>query len=127
MGRFYVHIIVERSCWYPLNFSGSKVRSCDRDANRQKARNVLLASADIYGGTKLHEELKECLSRRLLLTEIQVLFKHFLLQNLCFCLRSRWLDIIYNNIQVSDKKQHFYQLWLAYSLALLLISTTSIQ
>ena len=48
--RTYVQIIVERSRWCPLNFSGSKVRSRDWDASKQKARNVPLASADFRGG-----------------------------------------------------------------------------
>ena len=36
--RFNVQIIVGRSRWGPLNFSGSKVCSRDRDASKPKAR-----------------------------------------------------------------------------------------
>ena len=49
-GHDYVHIIVEMSCWCPLNYSRCKVRSRDRDASKQRAKNVLLASADFSGG-----------------------------------------------------------------------------
>ena len=55
-----------RSRWYPLNFSGSKVRSRDRDASKQRARNVPLALGDVRGGGGLRDEPKECLRRRLI-------------------------------------------------------------
>ena len=63
--RTYVHTIVERSRWCLLNFSGSKVRRRDRDASKQTAKNVPLASADIRGGGRLRDEPNECLRRRL--------------------------------------------------------------
>ena len=65
MDGFNVHTIVERSRWYPLNFSGTKACSRDRDASKQKARNVPLASADVREGGWLCDEPKECLRRRL--------------------------------------------------------------
>ena len=66
-GHDYAHIIVERSRWCPLNFSGSKVGSLDRDASKQRARNVPLVSADVRGGGSCltRDEPKECLRRRL--------------------------------------------------------------
>ena len=56
-----VHIIVKRSSWCPLNFFGSKVCSHDRDVSKQRARNVPLASADVRGGGRLSDDLKEYL------------------------------------------------------------------
>ena len=49
-GFDYVNIFLERSSWCALNFSGSKVPSCDQDSSKQRARNVPLASADVHGG-----------------------------------------------------------------------------
>ena len=51
--------------WSPADL-WSKVCSRDRDASKQrstKARNVLLAPADVRGGEGLRDELKECLRR----------------------------------------------------------------
>ena len=45
-----------------------KVRSRDRDASKQRARNVPLASADVSGGGRLLDEPKECLRRPRLIT-----------------------------------------------------------
>ena len=56
---------MKRSRWCPLNFSGWKVRRHDRDAWKQRARNIPLASADVRGGGRLRDKPKECLRRRL--------------------------------------------------------------
>ena len=50
---------------YPLNFSGSEVRSRDLDASKQKSNNVPLASEDVHGVERLLDEPKECLPRGL--------------------------------------------------------------
>ena len=50
--------------WSPAGL-WDKVRSCDRDARKQRARNVPLPSADVRGGGRLRSEPKECLPTRL--------------------------------------------------------------
>ena len=50
---------------WSLFFSGSKARSRDLKASKQKERNVPLASADVRRGGRLRDEPKECLRRRL--------------------------------------------------------------
>ena len=69
-GRDNVLIIVERSRWYPLNFSGFKVRSLDRDVSKQRARNVPLASTDVIVEGRLRDDPKEGLRRSLVPTEL---------------------------------------------------------
>ena len=49
---------MQRSRRGPLNISGSKVHSRERDVRKQRARNVPLASADVRGEERLRDELK---------------------------------------------------------------------
>ena len=65
MRHLNVHIIAERSRWCPLNVSVFKVRSRDRNASKQTAKNVPLPLADVRGGGRMRDEPKECLHRRL--------------------------------------------------------------
>ena len=60
-----IYTILERSRWCPLkslaNFFWFKVCSFDKDTDKQKGRNVPLASADVCGRGILRDEPKECL------------------------------------------------------------------
>ena len=69
-GHDNVHIIVERSRWCPLNFSGFNVHNLDRDVSKQRARNVPLASTDVIVEGRLRDDPKEGLRRSLVPTEL---------------------------------------------------------
>ena len=72
-------LIVERPRWYPMNFSGSKVRSFDRNKSKRRATNVSLASADVPWEEDCMASRRECLRRRLARREkkIGLHFSHF--------------------------------------------------
>ena len=100
---FKVSKIVERSCWFPLkslaNFSGSKVRSLDRNVSKQRERNVLLVFPDVSGGGRLRDEHKKASAYEATpLPYVHLLYRKFLLWSIDSCQNKVSTDQYHVNI-----------------------------